>query len=353
MPSRTTPLAIAAQTSHPPDHRSNRDPWLDNARFILIFLVILGHCLEPLLGQSHWFNSTYRFLYLFHMPAFAFLSGAVACADADARLLRNVVFRLLVPYLVFQGLYALAAQTSPWPDDGPGGVATPYWILWYLLSLAGWRLMLPLFARLRSPLLLAVILAVVAGCASDLGHYLSLSRTLVFFPLFVLGWRHGGTWRSIQRGVTVRCVAVATLILLFLCASSPLMDAQWLYGSLGYASLDTSDEVGVLLRVLQLGAAIAGTAAFLALIPRRKLRISSMGARSLPAYLLHGFLVKFAIGAGLFGVIGSLPHALILPTLMALTLACALALSTPWAQRLLTTMVASRWLEQHLWRKPS
>ena len=67
-------------------------------------------------------------------------------------------------------------------------MATPYWLLWYLLSLAGWRLLLPVFARLKRPLTFAVALAVAVGCASEVGYYLSLSRTLVFFPMFVLGW---------------------------------------------------------------------------------------------------------------------------------------------------------------------
>lgn len=330
-----------------PDNQ--RDPWLDNARFILIALVIFGHCLEPLLDQSAWFSTTYRFLYLFHMPAFAFLSGAVASSGADVRLFRNVVFRLLLPYVAFQGLYTLAAQMPQWPDDGPLGVATPYWLLWYLLSLAGWRLLLPVFARLRRPLTVAVALAVAAGCASDVGYYLSLSRTLVFFPMFLLGWRYCDAWRSVQRARWTSWLAIATLLLLFGAASSASMDSQWLYGSHGYASLDTGNEIGAFLRLLQLTAGVAGTAAILTLIPRQSLPISPMGARSLSAYLLHGFLVKFALAAGLFGVISALPDALLWPMLLMLTLACALLLCTPLAHRLLQPVIAPRWLEKRLW----
>lgn len=98
-----------------------RDPWLDNARFILIALVVFGHSLEPLLDTHPWLATCYRFVYAFHMPAFAFLSGAVAHTDVDTRLLRSVVFRLLWPYLIFQGLYALASLLSIWP--GPDRAA--------------------------------------------------------------------------------------------------------------------------------------------------------------------------------------------------------------------------------------
>lgn len=343
-------LPMAAPARAPIAAKEPRDPWLDNARFILIALVILGHCLEPLLGQSSWFGTTYRFLYLFHMPAFACLSGAVASSQADSRLLRNVLFRLLLPYAAFQALYALAAQWLPWPDDGPSGVATPYWILWYLLSLASWRLLLPLFARLRYPLTLAIGLALAAGCASDVGYYLSLSRTLVFFPMFLLGWRYLDAWRAMPRTRAAQWLAAAVLALLFASARSPAMDAQWLYGSLGYASLGSGDSVGVLWRLLQLGAGVAGTAAVLTLVPRRPLPISPMGARSLAAYLLHGFLLKLAIAAGVFGMIGALPDALIMPTLCLLASACVIALCTPLMQRVFGPVMAPRWLERWLWR---
>src|SRR5690625_4229938 len=51
-----------------------RDPWLDNARFILIALVVFGHMLEPLADAHPWLQTCYRFVYAFHMPAFAFRS---------------------------------------------------------------------------------------------------------------------------------------------------------------------------------------------------------------------------------------------------------------------------------------
>ncbi len=100
------------------------------------------------------------------------------------------------------------------------------------------------------------------------------------------------------------------------------------------------------LRPLRLTAGVAGTVAILTLIPRHSLLISPMDARSFSAYLLHGFLVKFAVAAGLFGLIGALPDALLLPLVLLLTMACALLLCTPSAQRLVQTEVAPRWLER-------
>ena len=101
----TFPIAAPAA----PDAR--RDPWLDNARFALIGLVLLGHAMEPLLARSPSLAALYRFIYLFHMPAFAFISGAVAHPRLDPPRLKAIAFRLLLPYAAFQGIYALAALT--------------------------------------------------------------------------------------------------------------------------------------------------------------------------------------------------------------------------------------------------
>lgn len=122
-------------------------------------------------------------------------------------------------------------------------------------------------------------------------------------------------------------------MLLLSVAKSSASDAQWLYGSFGYATLSSGNEVGVLLRLLQLAGGVAGTIAILALIPQHSLLISPIGTRSFSGYLLHGFQVKFALIAGLFGVVSALPDVLLLSLILMLTLACALALCAPLAQR--------------------
>jgi fucose 4-O-acetylase-like acetyltransferase len=327
-----------------------RDPWLDNARFVLISLVVFGHLLEPLLASHPLLGNSYRFVYSFHMPAFAFLSGAVAQARVDTKLLRDVLFRLLLPYLAFQGLYALAAQWPGWPDGGPSGVVTPYWLLWYLLSLACWRLLLPLFARLRYSLPIAVGIALAAGCSDDIGYYLSLSRTLVFFPLFLLGWQLARRWRRRSGGAGVRVLAAAVLVALFAVATVSGLDPRWLYGSYGYAELGTPPVEGAALRLLLIGCATAGTCAFLALVPRRRLALSALGRRSLGAYLLQGFLVNLAIGAGLFASLAALPRSVLLPLLLAVAATVAALLSARPVQRLLAPIASPRWLERRLWR---
>ena len=333
------PDARAAALASPP---VPRDPWLDNARFALIALVVFGHLLEPLLAAHPLLDAAYAWVYTFHIPAFAFLSGAVTqAAIPPTRLLRDVLLRLLLPYLVFQGLYLLAAQSPLWPDAGPASVATPYWLLWYLLSLACWRLLLPLFAQLPLRLPLAVLVALAAGCVDDIGYYLSLSRTLVFFPLFLLGWQAARAWRERLHGVATRWIATGVLLGLLGGTALASPDPHWLYGSYGYAAMATPALHGMALRLLQqLAVAAVGALAFLALVPVRRLAFTPLGRRSLAAYLAHGFLVKLAVGAGLTASLAALPRSMLLPTLLALAVVGTVVLSTRAVERCMAWIIA-------------
>ncbi len=70
----------------------------DNIRFLLMFLVILGHLLEVI--HSEVGSQLYRVIYSFHMPLFIFVSGYFAKYDR-----RKILINFIYPYLLFQSLY--------------------------------------------------------------------------------------------------------------------------------------------------------------------------------------------------------------------------------------------------------
>ncbi|TNL50913.1 hypothetical protein EYB59_09450 [Acinetobacter bereziniae] len=53
-----------------------RDTYLDSCKATLIFLVVLGHFLERMIGWDDSFNhALLGTIYFIHMPAFIFISG--------------------------------------------------------------------------------------------------------------------------------------------------------------------------------------------------------------------------------------------------------------------------------------
>ena len=52
---------------------------LDNAKGILITLVVIGHMLLPIQGTTRGVTNFFYMIYAFHMPAFVFISGLPAC----------------------------------------------------------------------------------------------------------------------------------------------------------------------------------------------------------------------------------------------------------------------------------
>jgi hypothetical protein len=52
-----------------------RYPYFSNLKFILIFLVILGHLIEKYIYVNHDLYTIYTVIYMVHMPLFAFISS--------------------------------------------------------------------------------------------------------------------------------------------------------------------------------------------------------------------------------------------------------------------------------------
>src|SRR5690606_23121391 len=85
----------------------NREPYFDNAKFLLIILVVVGHTIEPLFGSSHSLRTLYLFLYFFHMPLFAFISGYFSKNISSEDYGIKVLSKYVIPYIFFESIYSI------------------------------------------------------------------------------------------------------------------------------------------------------------------------------------------------------------------------------------------------------
>ena len=286
-----------------PATSKRRIPLFDNARFMAILLVVTGHAIQPLQDGSDAAAVTYLVIYAFHVPLFVLVSGYFAKDSLDRTALARLVTDLAVPYLIFETIWTFVQ----WLVEGNTAVnyVKPSWTLWFLLALIGWRLLLPLLAITRYPLLVSVIIAIAAGYTDDLDNTLALSRTLGLLPFFVLGWRlrtwaPGGKtlterWEgAADRTVTLVRAAAAALFVGLLVVTVAALPAwrelgvrYFFFYDDAYSVIDYDQWWAGALRLGALGVGAAFSAALLVLLPRQSTWYTGLGGSTLYIYLLH------------------------------------------------------------------
>jgi fucose 4-O-acetylase-like acetyltransferase len=271
-----------------------RNPYFDNAKVILIFLVVFGHILSEFLYEDRMVSSIYLFIFLFHMPAFIVISGFFAKGIHKPGYLANVAKKLLIPYLIFQIFYTFYYIVI-FNNNLSFSPFTPRWALWFLLSLFLWNVMLLLFSKIRHGLLIAVILSLMVGYFSDVDGFLSLSRTFFFFPFFLLGYylkeAHFEKLKSKSNIYVSAVVMVAIFVLMY--KVMPLDERAWLMGKQPYEKLgDITIEFAWLMRFSVYVAMSIVTFLFFTLVPSKKTFFTHIGPLTISIYLLHMLLVK-------------------------------------------------------------
>ncbi|WP_309065249.1 acyltransferase family protein [Microbacterium sp.] len=279
-----------------------RVPFWDNARFACIVLVVLGHGTQRLIYDSDVAYAFYLWIYAFHMPAFALISGYFSKSTSPTRRqMARVITDILLPYLVFELLWTL----TKWLVEGEANpnLTQPSWTLWFLLALGIFRLVLPYLALLRWPLLWALAISIGVGYLGNVNSTFSLSRTLGLMFFFTFGWwlRERDVVRRLQlverRPWWVRVAAVAVLGLwAFVCWRwLPLWQQidlrHWFFYEDSYADLGGEQWWAGGLRLVLMCLAIVLGAAFFALVPRSTRWWTRFGQYTMYVYLLHSFVL--------------------------------------------------------------
>jgi fucose 4-O-acetylase-like acetyltransferase len=286
---------------------SGRNGHVDALKGAGILLVVLGHLIEKPSGQSALLQTLYTDIYAFHMPLFVFLSGIFARDTLKSRDYQAIAWTLFFPLVVFQAIYLGVGLLTDWNSYSP---LTPYWLLWFIASLIGWRILLPLFAS-PAGLSVALLGAVFVGYDDAVGYALSAARTIYFLPFFVLGHLYGAQLVALVERYRR---AFSCLFGLSMLAATVWwlygLDGAVLTGSHDYGSAPPLPAYPGLGRLLVLSLGLAGLLGFCALVPGRSAVLAWFGERSLSIYLLHGLVVMILVSAG---VVELVPNPLLLP----------------------------------------
>ncbi|GGR35043.1 putative membrane-bound acyltransferase YkrP [Agromyces mediolanus] len=330
-------------------------PLWDNARWIAIVLVVVGHGILPLIGESNSAYSVYLFIYSFHVAVFVTVAGYFAkSGPPTARSIRQVITDIVLPYLIFETIWTALRFLL---GTGVGlDYATPSWTLWFLIALAVWRVVLPYLVLLRAPLLIAIAISVAAGYSETIDSTLALSRTFGMLPFFVFGWklrqwRITGRWLALPARVAWRWRAGAIALFAAVLIAMPTAIEWWRdvklrrfllydesYPDLGYDEPWTGAiRLGLLLSAMVLAVA------FLTLMPRGAHWFTPFGAATMYIYLLHSF-VLFPLRES--GVLEGDQPFWVLPAMIVFCVGISIVLSLKPVRRLFRPLVEprARWL---------
>ncbi len=131
---------------------SNRILWVDNLKGLFIFLVVLGHMFAGV--NVDLFKHTHYFIYCVHMPMFMLVSGYLSKKPTN---LRKIFKNYIIPYVVFDFLYAIFIVLFHHGALTNLNVLVPIYVYWYILCLGLLKVIIG--SRQMSNLLLIIALS--------------------------------------------------------------------------------------------------------------------------------------------------------------------------------------------------
>ncbi|MFF7311365.1 acyltransferase family protein [Streptomyces sp. NPDC008137] len=285
----------ASEATAPAQGAGQRDAFFDNAKYLAIVLVAMGHSWEPLRDGSRAASALYMVVYAFHMPAFIIISGYFSRSfDAGPGRIRRLITGLAVPYVVFETAYTLFTRWTDQEPDRPISLLDPLYLTWFLAALFIWRLTTPVWRHVRWPLPVALVIAMLATLSPNVGNDLDLQRTLQFLPYFVLGLCLKPEHFRLVRRRKVRILAVPVFAAALAVAywAVPRMTGAWFYHRDSAEELAAPSWSGPVMTLVIFGCSLVLVACFLAWVPGRRAWFTVLGAGTLYGYLLHGFVAQ-------------------------------------------------------------
>lgn len=272
-----------------------RDLRLDSVKGLLIILVILGHIIGTC-GKGVVCEDVWQIIYVFHMPLFILVSGFLTSIKKDTKFFWQSLSRIVISLIVFQSLFVGIAVVVFRNAFSLSYLYTPYWTLWYLLSLFYWRIMIQytpkvLLARPYLYLAIATVVAVFCGLMPN-GRIMSIQRTFNFFPFFLFGY-------YIKQGVFqvrlwpkyVSCGIIVIFIILII-SKLPPPTIGYENSRLMLRGADHYTISEVPLKIYYLLLSFVVSISVFNLVPEIKL-LSTLGKESMFYYLYHGLIIHF------------------------------------------------------------
>ena len=155
-----------------------RSIYWDNIKGLLILLTVFAHILYPFQDRAESVNATVDLIYMFHMPAFVFISGFFGKSERSCSF--ENILKLIILYFVFNSITGFIYGFS--------SLLQPMYSYWYLIALVVWRLTAHRIAGFKEINLILFITALFAGFYPSIDNTFAAARIIGFYPYYMSGY---------------------------------------------------------------------------------------------------------------------------------------------------------------------
>lgn len=269
----------------------------DNCKFLLVYLVVVGHMANQLVDAAKGVRVIFTIIYIFHMPAFIFISGLFSKRNIDERRYHRIFEHLLL-YL-FYSVFMNASRLVLTGVINYRLLSTPS-APWYAYAMFIFCLITIFLKKLPPAYLLGLtlVLGCMAGYDKEFGDYLTLSRIFVLYPFFAAGYfMDAEKLAGLAKKKSMKILGWVGLIVFSLVCwkfVDQLYPLRQLYTARNsFTFLDDLFAYGGFIRAAHYLVAALVTFCFIMAVPTCKTFFTKWGGRSMAVYVFHMSFIYF------------------------------------------------------------
>lgn len=273
-----------------------RFPKWDNLKCVLIFLVVLGHCIETFIDDSYMFKRMWLMIYTIHMPLFIFVSGLFAKSTLLSKeKVKSKVFMYLKYYFIYKVL--LFAVKLVITGEGSFSLLSEVGVPWYMFAMAAYILITYIARNIKPAYLftLSIILACVIGYDREINDFLMLARIINFYPFFLMGYYAKQDMKILESSVMKKICSLVVLAafvgIVWVNITKAYEFRPLLTGRNTYYAFEIPGY-GILYRLAHYVLASIIGLCIIYIVPERVNILTFIGKKSLYIYVIHGVLLK-------------------------------------------------------------
>ena len=280
----------------------------DNLKFLLILLVVIGHFCDLYINDYVVLKKIFIFVYAFHMPLFIFVTGLFQKKISSYKEIpyKKILFYIGLMYFMKITIFLVSKKYNLGYNFEMFSGGEVYW---YLGAIIIYNLLIPFINKINYVYLFcfSIIIGLFVGYDNSIGDYLYLSRAIVFFPFYLLGYFFRNSREQILKLSSSLIIKIVSFLIIILFLYWCFKDIDYIYkyrmlftGRNAYSLID-SFVCSYKHRLFTYFISFVVGSSIFCVVPNRKIKIiSNLGKNTLQVYVLHCAILLWLKGVGFF-----------------------------------------------------